>query len=63
MASSHVGQSGIGTLTLGSGLTLESGSTALFEEQNNSIGDRLQVQGNLKLAGWDRPRRDLGSHP
>jgi autotransporter-associated beta strand protein len=39
----------IGTLTLGSGLTLESGSTSLFEEQNASSGDLLQVQGNLVI--------------
>jgi len=37
----------IGTLTLGSGLTLESGSTSLFGEQTGSSGDLLQVQGNL----------------
>ena len=37
----------IGTLTLGSDLTLESGSTSLFGEQNGSSGDLLQVQGNL----------------
>jgi len=39
----------IGTLTLGSGLTLESGSTSLFEEQTGSSGDLLQVQGNLVI--------------
>jgi autotransporter-associated beta strand protein len=39
----------IGTLTLGSGLTLEGGSTSLFEEQNGSSGDLLQVQGNLVI--------------
>jgi autotransporter-associated beta strand protein len=39
----------IGTLTLGSGLTVESGSTSLFEEQNGSSGDLLQVQGNLVI--------------
>ena len=39
----------IGTLTLGSGLTLESGSTSLFGEQNGSSGDLLQVQGNLVI--------------
>ena len=39
----------IGTLTLASGLTLESGSTNLFEEQNGSGGDLLQVQGNLVI--------------
>ena len=39
----------IGTLTLGSGLTLESGSTNLFGEQNGSGGDLLQVQGNLTI--------------
>lgn len=39
----------IGTLTLGSSLTLESGSTSLFEEQNGSSGDLLQVQGNLTI--------------
>ena len=40
----------IGTLTLGAGLTLESGSTGLFEEQNGSSGDLLQVQGNLTIG-------------
>ncbi|HTQ49109.1 MAG TPA: pectinesterase family protein [Candidatus Acidoferrales bacterium] len=39
----------IGTLTLGSGLTLESGSTSLFGEQNGSSGDALQVNGNLTI--------------
>jgi autotransporter-associated beta strand protein len=39
----------IGTLTLGSGLTLENGSTNLFEEQNGSAGDLLVVQGNLTI--------------
>ena len=39
----------IGTLTVGAGLTLESGSTNLFEEQNGSGGDLLQVQGNLVI--------------
>ena len=39
----------IGTLTLGSGLTLESGSTSLFGEENGSSGDLLQVQGNLVI--------------
>ncbi|HKW30835.1 MAG TPA: pectinesterase family protein [Verrucomicrobiae bacterium] len=39
----------LGTLTLGSGLTLESGSTSLFGEQNGSSGDTLQVQGNLTI--------------
>ena len=39
----------IGTLTLASGLTSESGSTNLFEEQNSSGGDLLQVQGNLVI--------------
>jgi autotransporter-associated beta strand protein len=39
----------IGTLTLGSNLTVESGSTNLFEEQNGSSGDLLQVQGNLVI--------------
>ena len=39
----------IGTLTLGSDLTLESGSTSLFGEQNGSSGDLLQVQGNLTI--------------
>ncbi len=39
----------IGTLTLGSGLTLEGGSTSLFGEQNGSSGDVLQVQGNLTI--------------
>jgi autotransporter-associated beta strand protein len=39
----------IGTLTLGSGLTLESGSTNLFVEQNGSSGDSLQVQGDLTI--------------
>ena len=40
---------GIGTLTLAAGLTAESGSTNLFEEQNGSSGDLLQVQGNLVI--------------
>ena len=39
----------IGTLTLATNLTLESGSTNLFEEQNGSSGDLLQVQGNLVI--------------
>lgn len=39
----------IGTLTLGSSLTLETGSISLFEEQNGSSGDLLQVQGNLVI--------------
>ena len=39
----------IGTLTLGSGLTLEGGSTNLFVEQNGSSGDLLQVRGNLTI--------------
>ncbi len=39
----------IGTLTLGSGLTFESGSTNLFAEQNGSAGDLLVVQGNLTI--------------
>jgi autotransporter-associated beta strand protein len=39
----------IGTLTLASGLALESGSTSLFEEQNGSSGDLLAVQGNLTI--------------
>jgi autotransporter-associated beta strand protein len=39
----------IGTLTLGSSLTLENGSTSLFEEQNGSNGDLLQIQGNLVI--------------
>jgi len=39
----------IGTLTLASGLTLENGSTSLFEEQNGSSGDLLQVNGNLTI--------------
>ena len=40
----------IGTLTLGAGLALESGSTGFFEEQNGSSGDLLQVQGNLTIG-------------
>ncbi|HEV2437144.1 MAG TPA: pectinesterase family protein [Verrucomicrobiae bacterium] len=39
----------LGTLTLGSGLILESGSTSLFGEQNGSSGDLLQVNGNLTI--------------
>ncbi len=39
----------IGTLTLGSGLTLESGSTNLFEVTNGAAGDLLVVQGNLTI--------------
>jgi autotransporter-associated beta strand protein len=39
----------IGTLTLASNLTLGSGSTSLFEEQNGSGGDLLQVNGNLTI--------------
>jgi len=39
----------IGTLNLAAGLSLESGSTSLFEEQNGSSGDSLQVQGNLTI--------------
>ena len=39
----------IGTLTLATNLTLESGSTNLFEEQNSSSGDLLVVQGNLTI--------------
>ncbi len=39
----------IGTLTLAAGLTAESGSTNLFEEQNGSSGDLLQIQGNLVI--------------
>jgi len=39
----------IGTLTLGSNLTVESGSTNLFDEQTGSGGSLLQVQGNLVI--------------
>jgi autotransporter-associated beta strand protein len=39
----------IGTLTLATNLTLESGSTNLFEESNSVAGDLLQVQGNLTI--------------
>jgi autotransporter-associated beta strand protein len=39
----------IGTLTLATNLTLESGSTSLFEESNSVAGDLLQVQGNLTI--------------
>ena len=39
----------IGTLTLAAGLTAESGSTNLFEEQNGSSGDLIQIQGNLVI--------------
>ena len=39
----------IGTLTLVTNLTLESGSTSLFEESNSVSGDMLQVQGNLTI--------------
>ena len=40
----------IGTLTLASGLTLEGGSTSLFELTNGAPGDLLQVQGNLTIG-------------
>ena len=33
----------------GTSLTLESGSTSLFEESNSVAGDVLQVQGNLTI--------------
>ncbi len=39
----------LGTLTLATNLTLESGSTSLFEESNSAAGDLLQVQGNLTI--------------
>jgi autotransporter-associated beta strand protein len=39
----------IGTLTLGSHLTLESGSTSHFEVTNAAAGDLLVVQGNLTI--------------
>ena len=39
----------IGTLTLATNLTLESGSTSLFEESNSVAGDLLQVNGNLTI--------------
>ena len=40
----------IGTLTLATNLTLESGSTSLFEVTNNAAGDLLVVQGNLTIG-------------
>jgi autotransporter-associated beta strand protein len=40
----------IGTLTLATNLTLESGSTSLFEMTNNAAGDLLAVQGNLTIG-------------
>ena len=40
----------IGTLTLGGGLSLESGSTSLFEVTNGAAADLLAVQGNLTIA-------------
>jgi autotransporter-associated beta strand protein len=39
----------VGTLALATNLTLESGSTSLFEESNSVAGDLLQVQGNLTI--------------
>ncbi len=38
-----------GTLTLGFGLTVESGSTSLFQVTNNAAGDLLTIQGNLVI--------------
>lgn len=40
----------IGTLTLATNLTLESGSTNLFEVTNGAAGDLLVVQGNLTIG-------------
>jgi autotransporter-associated beta strand protein len=40
----------IGTLTLATNLTLESGSTSLFETTNGAAGDLLVVQGNLTIG-------------
>jgi autotransporter-associated beta strand protein len=40
----------IGTLTLATNLTLESGSTSLFEVTNGAAGDVLVVQGNLIIG-------------
>ena len=40
----------IGTLTLGSSLTLESESTNLFEVTNGAPGDLLMVNGNLTIG-------------
>jgi autotransporter-associated beta strand protein len=40
----------IGTLTLSNGLTLESGSTSLFEVTNGAAGDLLVVSGNLTIG-------------
>jgi len=39
----------IGTLTLATNLSLESGSTNLFEVTNGAPGDLLVVQGNLAI--------------
>ena len=52
----------IGTLTLGAGLSLESGSTSLFEVTNGAAGDLLAVQGNLTIgANASLAIRVLGS--
>jgi autotransporter-associated beta strand protein len=40
----------IGTLTLATNLTLESGSTSLFEVTNGTSSDLLVVQGNLTIG-------------
>ncbi len=40
-----------GTLTLNSGLTLESGSTSLFQVANGGQNSLLAVQGNLTIQG------------
>jgi len=40
----------IGTLTLATNLTLEAGSTNLFEVTNTAAGDLLVVQGNLTIG-------------
>lgn len=39
-----------GTLTIGSSVTLESGSTALFDVTNGAPGSVLAVQGNLSVS-------------
>jgi len=41
---------GIGILSLGAGLTLESGATGFFEVTNGASGDLLAIQGNLVIS-------------
>jgi autotransporter-associated beta strand protein len=40
----------IGTLTVATNVSLESGSTSLFELTNSAAGDLLVIQGNLAIA-------------